>query len=328
MELSLPTKETPWGPLQRSAGGLVDNNLDSLVKYVEFNITGRCEGGCICCPTIEIYKNEKTRKTMIDLTKESDSFKEMFRRLKNLGMNFLAFYGREPALWDKETEILLGEKNYFLKDLIDYLSNDILVRVCILSSGLELNESLLRTLFDNNGILFMKNWGSETSFNRLMKHKNAYRKNQDSWDLVRRIRRDYDKTRVLAEFLYTYINRGDLLDFWRDCMAEDILPFVEVPTIRGDCKDSYRTLQINLEDYVKDIYELSLLNISLLYNMDLDEVRISDFWHPPYGSVFPLPCNKLTKAKSLFLERNGNLTVCSGVPACIGNSCHRFPLSE
>lgn len=256
---------------------------------------------------------------MFDLTEESDRFKEMFSRLKNLGMNFLALYGREPTLWDKEAETLVGKENYFLKDLIDWLSNDLLVRVCLLSSGLELNESLIRTLFDNNGILFMKNWGGEKSFNRLMKQKNAYRKNQDSWNLVRKVRQDYDKTRVIAEFLYTGINRRDLLDFWKDCFAGDILPFVEVPTIAGDCKNSYESLRINLDDYVKDIYELSLLNISLLYDMDLEEVRNSDIWHPPYGSVFPLPCNKLTKAKSLFMERNGNLTICSGVPVYIGN---------
>jgi MoaA/NifB/PqqE/SkfB family radical SAM enzyme len=165
----------------------------------------------------------------------------------------------------------------------------------------------------------MKNWGSKESFDILMKHKNAYRKNRDSWNLVREVRKDYDKTRVLAEFLYTGINRGDLLDFWRNCIADDILPFVEVPTIRGACKESYESLKINLEDYVRDIYELSLLNISLLYEMDLEKVRNSEFWYPPYGSVFPLPCDKLTKAKSIFLERNGDISVCSGVPLHIGN---------
>ena len=78
-------------------------------------------------------------------------------------------------------------------------------------------------------------------------------------------------------------------------------------------------MEIKKEEYVKDIYELSLLNISLLYNIDFKETKDSDLWHSPYGSVFPMQCNKLTVAKSMFLERNGDLTICSGVPINIGN---------
>jgi MoaA/NifB/PqqE/SkfB family radical SAM enzyme len=319
MKLLFPTREKPWGSLQKGVGNLIDNRSNSLVNYVEFNITGRCKGGCITCPTIEKYDDEKTRKTVDDLTEELERFKEMLRKLKDLGMSVLSLYGREPTLWDKESKKLMREKNYFLKDLIEWLSRDLSVRVCLLSSGLDLDESLLRTLFDNRGILFMKNWGSEKSFSKLMKHKNAYKKNKDSWNLVREVRKDYDKTRVLAEFLYTGINRGDLLDFWRSCITDDILPFVEVPTMRGACIDSYESLKINKEDYVRDIYELSLLNISLLYRISLEEVKNCEFWYPPYGSVFPMPCDKLTKAKSLFIERNGDLTICSGVPVRIGN---------
>jgi len=319
MNLPLPAKKTPWGFLQKSVGNIVDSSSDSLVGYVEFNITGRCEGGCITCPTVEIYDDERTRKTISDLRGESERFKEMFRQLKSLGMSFLALYGREPTLWDKEAKSLTDEENYFLKDLIGYLSDDLSVRVCLLSSGLELNESVLRALFENNGILFMKSWGSENSFSRLMRHKDAYGKNRSSWDLVRRVREDYDKTRVLAEFLYTGINREELLDFWRNCLENDILPFVEVPTISGACKESYESLRINLSDYVRDIYELSLLNISLQYGIDLEDTRNYEFWYPPYGSVFPLPCDKLTRGKSVFIDRKGDLTICSGVPVCVGN---------
>jgi len=313
------TKEAPWGGLQKSVGDLIDNNSNSLVNYVEFNITERCRGGCITCPTIEKYADEKTKKTIDDLTEELNRFKEMFRKMKDLGMNVLSLYGRESTLWDEESSKLKGETNFFLKELINWLSNDLSVRVCLLSSGLELDESLLRLLFDNQGILFMKNWGNKSSFETLMKHKNAYQKNQKSWNLVQKIREDYEKTRVIAEFLYTGINRKDLPKFWRNCLKNDILPFVEVPTIRGDCKNSYKSLEIKKVEYVKDIYVLSLLNISLLYNMDLKEVKNSDLWHPPYGSVFPMQCNKLTKAKSIFLERNGDLTICPGIPVNIGN---------
>ena len=56
----------------------------------------------------------------------------------------------------------------YSKRLIDWISSDLSVRVCLLSSGLDLDESLLRVLFDNRGILYMKNWGSEKSFNQLM----------------------------------------------------------------------------------------------------------------------------------------------------------------
>lgn len=319
MESSLPTKEKPWGSIQKSVGSLVDSSSDSLVNYVEFNITGRCEGGCITCPTIEKYEDEKTKKTISDLTKESERFKGMFRRLKHLGLEFVSIYGREPTLWDRESKSLKEENNFFLRELINWLSNDLSVRVCLLSSGLELDESLLRTLFDNNGILFMKNWGSKKSFETLMRHKNAYEKNQASWNLVQKVRRDYEKTRVLAEFLYTGINRSDLLGFWESCIKNDILPFVEVPTVRGECKDPFDSLRIKLEDYVRDIYEVSILNISLLYGIDIAEAKKSNLWYPPYGSVFPLPCDKLTKAKSLFMDRKGDFTICSGVPVCVGN---------
>ena len=45
----------------------------------------------------------------------------------------------------------------------------------------------------------------------------------------------------------------------------------------------------------------------------------SDIWQPPYGSVFPSPCDKLTHAQGVFLERNGNLSVCCGVDKRLGN---------
>ena len=316
---SLPTQKTPWGILQKSVGNLVDNNYNSLVNYVEFNITGRCEGGCITCPTIEKYEDEKTKKTTEDLAQELERFKQMLIKLEGFGMNVLSLYGREPTLWDKEAITTIGKKNYFLKELINWSSRDLSVKICLLSSGLELNESLLRNLFDNKGILFMKNWGSKEAFDTLMKHKNAYQKNQESWNLVKKIRKEYNKTRVIAEFLYTGVNRKDLLVFWKNCIKNDILPFVEVPTIIGACIKSYDSLKIDLERYVQDIYELSLLNISLLYNLDPKEVKECDFWYPPYGSVFPMQCNKLTNAKSIFLERNGDLSICSGVPIKIGN---------
>lgn len=316
---TLPSQKNPWGFIQKSVGNLVDNNSNSHVNYVEFNLTGRCEGGCITCPTIEKYRDEKAIKTKQDLTNELENFKQMLTKLKSLGMNVLSLYGREPVLWDKEAIETNSEKNYFLKDLINWASNDLSVKVCLLSSGLDLDVSLLKNLFDKNGILFMKNWGSKKSYDILMKHKNAYEKNQKSWELVKKTRKEYDKTRVIAEFLYTGINRKDLLEFWEKCLKDNILPFVEVPTIRGDCIKTYGSLKIDLEDYIKDIYELSLLNISLLYNIDLEEVKKCDFWYPPYGSVFPMQCNKLTKGKGIFLDRNGDISICSGLPIKIGN---------
>ena len=41
----LPTREKPWGILQRTVGSILSSNSESLVKYVEFNLTGRCNGG-------------------------------------------------------------------------------------------------------------------------------------------------------------------------------------------------------------------------------------------------------------------------------------------
>jgi MoaA/NifB/PqqE/SkfB family radical SAM enzyme len=174
-------------------------------------------------------------------------------------------------------------------------------------------------LFDNNGVLFMKDWGSRESVKQLIKNKDAYCKIHKSWALVRRLGKNYKKTRVLAEFLYTGINRRDLPSFWKRCLRSGIIPFVEVPIIKGRCADNFRKLKIDRRLYVKDIYELSLLNLSILCGMTKREAKRSDLWQPPYGSVFPSPCNKLTRAKGLFLERDGNLSVCCGISAHLGN---------
>lgn len=312
--IPLPTKATPWG-ISQSVGNAVNSRDNSLIKYVEFNITGRCEGGCITCLTPDTYPDEKAVKTVDDLTYEFEKFKDMLRKLKEFGLEFLTIYGREPTLWDKEAD----EPNKFLKDLISWASIDLDVRVCLAISGLSLKESVVRTLFDNRGILFMKNWGSKKSVERLMKNRNAHARIQRSWKLVKGIRKDYKKTKVLAEFLYTGINRADLLPFWEDSLKNGIFPFVEVPVIKGLCSRNYKKLNINAEQYVKDIYNLSILNLSLLYGLTEEEAKKTDIWEPPYGSVFPLPCDKLTKGKSLFLQRDGSLSICSGIPIEVGN---------
>jgi MoaA/NifB/PqqE/SkfB family radical SAM enzyme len=124
---------------------------------------------------------------------------------------------------------------------------------------------------------------------------------------------------VVAEFLYTGINRGDLLAFWEGCFKNGFLPFVEVPVIKGSCAKNYKQLNIRPQRYVRDIYELSLLNLSLRYGLSKKEARQTDIWQPPFGSVFPSPCDKLTYARGVFLERNGNLSVCCGVDKRLGN---------
>jgi len=142
---------------------------------------------------------------------------------------------------------------------------------------------------------------------------------QKSWKMVKSLSKQYKKTRVVAEFLYTGINRSDLLMFWENCLKNEFLPFVEVPVIKGSCIKNYQQLKINPEKYVEDIYKLSLLNLSLRYGLSKKEATKTDLWQPPYGSVFPSPCDKLTSGKGVFLERNGNLSVCCGVDQQLGN---------
>jgi len=313
-KLSLPSRRTPWG-ISKTAGNAVSVGKKSLVKYVEFNLTGRCQAGCITCPTPRTYPDEKISKTDNDLEREFKLFQDFFKKLKKLGMEFVTIYGREPTLWDQEAD----EPNKFLKSMISWLSKDLKVRVCLATSGISLKESVLEVLFDNQGILFMKDWGSKGSVEKLIKNKGAYSKIRQSWDLVKKLSKRYKKTRVVAEFLYTGINRRDLLAFWEDCFNNGFLPFVEVPVIKGSCAKNYKKLNISQKRYVRDIYELSLLNLSLIYGLSKKEVRQTDIWQPPYGSVFPSPCDKLTYARGVFLERNGNLSVCCGVDKRLGN---------
>lgn len=312
--LPSPTKTAPWG-ISQSVGKAVSSNRASLIKYAEFNITGRCEGGCITCHSTTSYPDEKTVKTESDLERESEMFKEILRKLKGFGLEFLTIYGREPTLWDKEAK----EPNAFLGNLISWASKDLGVKVCLAVSGMNLNEEVVRTLFDNRGILFMKKWGSERSIKELMKGKDAYTRSQNSWALVKRVRKDYKEVLIMAEFLYTGINREDLLSFWRDCLSSNILPFVETPVIAGHCIKSQNRLGFDLKDYVKDIYNLSILNLSLLYGLSEEEAKETDLWYPPYGSCFPVPCDRWTKGKGIFIERNGDISPCNGVSFKLGN---------
>lgn len=311
---ALPTKIAPWG-ISKTLGDVISSKKESIVKYVEFNITGRCQVGCITCPSTLTYPDEKIHKKTRDLVYEFKLFQSYFTKLKKLGLEFVTIYGREPTLWDKEAD----EPNKFLQDMISWLNNELKVKVCLATSGIGLRESVLKVLFDNEGVLFMKDWGSKKSVEKLIKSKDAYLKMQKSWKLVKSLKKRYKKTRVVAEFLYTGINRGDLTLFWERCLKNGILPFVEVPIIKGRCADNFKELKIKPEVYVRDIYELSLLNLSLLYGLTKEEVRHTNIWQPPYGSVFPSPCNKLTHAQGLFLERNGNLSACCGVSTLLGN---------
>ncbi|HPT39568.1 MAG TPA: hypothetical protein PL125_05170 [Candidatus Omnitrophota bacterium] len=311
----LPTRFKPWG-ISKTAGGTVSKlSKKSPVKYVEFNITGRCQAGCITCPTPRIYPDEKISKTTDDLIREFELFQRYFKTLKKLGMEFVTIYGREPALWDQEA----APPNKFLKNMISWLAQDLGVRVCLAASGITLEESVLKVLFDNQGVLFMKDWGSRPAVEKLIRNQEAYGKIRKSWNLVKKLSRRYKKTRVVAEFLYTGINRADLPAFWKGCLKNGFLPFVEVPVIKGSCAKNYKQLRILPEEYVRDIYELSLLNLSLKYGLSKKQARQSDIWQPPYGSVFPSPCDKLTYAKGVFLERDGNLSACCGVDKRLGN---------
>ena len=312
--LGLPSRTAPWG-ISKTAGDLVSAGKKSLVKYVEFNITGRCQAGCITCPTPLAYPDEKISKTDNDLKREFKLFRLFLTKLKKMGMEFVTIYGREPTLWDKEAK----QPNKFLKKMISWLSQDLKVRVCLATSGISLEESVLKVLFDNQGVLFMKDWGSKRSIEKLIKNKGAYLKIRQSWDLVKKLSKRYRKARVVAEFLYTGINRADLLAFWENCLKNGFLPFVEVPVIKGSCAKNYKQLKTSRQRYVRDIYELSLLNLSLRYGLSKKEAAKADIWQPPYGSVFPSPCDKLTYGRGVFLERNGNLSVCCGVDQRLGN---------
>ena len=313
-KLPFPTRQAPWGR-SKTAGSAVSPNKKSLIKYVEFNLTGRCQAGCISCPSLPSYTDEKISKTQTDLEKEFKLFQSFFIKLKKFGLEFVTLYGREPTLWDQES----NPPNKFLKELIIWLSQELKVRVCLATSGISLHESVLRVLFNQQGVLFMKNWGAKRSVEQLIRHKGAYLKIQKSWKLVKSLSTEYKKTTVIAEFLYTGINRGDLLAFWKNCCLQGFLPFVEVPIIKGSCVKNYAQLKIDPQKYIQDIYALSLLNLSLRYGLSLAKARQSDIWQPPYGSVFPSACDKLTLGRGVFLERNGNLSVCCGVDKSLGN---------
>jgi radical SAM protein with 4Fe4S-binding SPASM domain len=308
-----PTRITPWGVFS-SVGSAVSTKRCAIVKYAEFNITGRCPSRCLTCLTTAVYPDEKGTKTVADIKIELARFKKMLRKMKLLGLEFLTIYGREPMLWDKEA----GQTNSFLRELISWSSQELNVRVCLATSGIKLNEPVLRTLFDNNGILVMKDWGSQKSVTELM-GGNFYRPIQASWCLVNKIKVDYPKIRIIAEFLYTGLNRKDLLPFWSSCLKNNIIPFVETPVISGNCVKNYPSLKIKPEQFVRDIYNLSILNLAWLLDLTDQEARVCKFWEPPYGSVFPMACDKLTKGKNIFLERDGNLSICSGVSTPVGN---------
>lgn len=314
MKYPLPSRSRPWG-IGKGVGEAVSCRKGPLVKYAEFNITGRCQAGCITCPTPLGYPDEKITKSYSNLEQEFKLFKHYFVELKKLGLEFVTLYGREPLLWDKEAD----PPNAWLKQLIIWLRRDLKVRVCLSTSGIGLEEGVVRTLFDQQGVLFMKDWGTESSVRRLIKHQGAFAQIRRGWSLVKRVSKDYKKARVIAEFLYTGINRSDLLSFWRRCYQNGFFPFVEVPVIKGSCASNYKKLKIDKLRYVRDIYELSLLNLSLRYGLSKQGSRQSEIWEPPYGSVFPSPCDKLTRGGGVFLERDGNLSVCCGVDKHLGN---------
>ena len=92
-KLKKPSREAPWGISPNMGNSVVTQDDNSLVKYVELNITERCEGGCITCPTTTSYGNEKKVKREDDLKSESDMFKGMLRKLKGFGLDFLTIYG-------------------------------------------------------------------------------------------------------------------------------------------------------------------------------------------------------------------------------------------
>jgi MoaA/NifB/PqqE/SkfB family radical SAM enzyme len=312
------SRNNPWG-IRHSVSNEVNTEDDKLVKYAEFNITGRCQGGCVSCPTITSYPDEKTKKTLVDLEEEYENFKEIILKLKDLGLEFLTIYGREPTLWDSESGKETGEDNFFLRKLITWVSKDLGIRVCLGTSGLHLNKPVLKTLFDYRGILFMKNWGSQSAVEKLMRAKNAYSRMNEAWKMVGEVRKEYKKTTVVAEFLYTEHNRNDLTGFWKWAHDNAILPQLEVPVIVGDCVKSFDSLKVDMPDYVRDIYSLSIQNLALKLGISLDEAKESELWEPPFGSKFPMACDRLTKTNSVFIERNGNMSVCSGVPISIGN---------
>lgn len=308
----LPTREHPWG-FRYHLADAVDPDPNALLPYVELNLTGRCDGGCITCMTPASYAEEKAQKSPDDLAKELERFKSMTLRLKALGLKVMTLYGREPTLWDREAETT----NAFLIEFMRWLGEEAGVRVCLCTSGLHLERPVVETLFEHNGILFMKNWGGAEAVSRLISRKDAHARMLASWALVEDCRGGYEKTRVVAEFLYTGINREDLQPFWQECLEKEIRPFVEVPVIQGACVQNFEALAIEPGQYVRDIYELSITHLGILTGMPPDKARCSDAWYPPYGSVFPMPCEKLSMGYA-FLERTGELRTCCGVPHIVG----------
>ena len=306
----VPTRADPWGLARTPA---VPPPGNAPLAYAELVLTGRCAGGCLTCLTPSAAAGEPARKTEADLELESAAFRHILRRLQAFGVRLVTFYGREPLEWDREAS------SRFLAGLIAYAHDELGLRVCLATSGLWPLDAVLPPLFAGGGILFMKNWGSPASVAALMAAPRAAERTQAAWDQALRLRAGHARARLIAEFLYTRLNRADLLPFWEWAWRHDVRPFIETPVLAGHARARADTLVASDADYVADLYALSLLNLQLRYGLSPDAARTSDLWQPPFGSLFPSPCDKLTAGRGVFVERDGTLYVCCGVPVRLGH---------
>ncbi|MBN2302701.1 MAG: hypothetical protein JXN60_09320, partial [Lentisphaerae bacterium] len=97
---ALPSIADPWG-MRKQVGDLTAEKKTGLVHYVEFNLTGRCDAGCITCYSNQIYKDEPNGKNLPGLIRDLDEFKQICIKLKKWGLQVFTIYGREPLLWDR-----------------------------------------------------------------------------------------------------------------------------------------------------------------------------------------------------------------------------------
>lgn len=312
------TRETPWG-FEHRVSQVCNLDAHELIHYVELNLTGRCDARCITCPAPRYYSQEALHKDESELTRDYDRIIHLLRILRKHGARFLCLYGREPTLWDRESEQYGLEANHFLMRLIEAANDDLGMRICLATSGLHLRENVLHTLFRRNGILFMKRWGSAGSVARLMSHTEAHGRMEAAWQLAFYVRSRYVKTTIIAEFLYTKANRHDLINYWDWCLLNHVIPMVETPLMLEDAASNVESISVPIEMYVADMYNLSVHHYAKARGCTEAEVRESDDWYPPYGSKFPIVCDKMTCGKGIFVERNGDVRLCNGMPEVIGN---------
>lgn len=308
--------EHPWGH-STSLGKFLDRWDDNgPVKYVEIQLTNRCSLNCYSCPNRKRNGQASSVKKNQDIESELKKIIEYIEILKECGLKMVTIYGQEPLEWDKEfSNSKNAEDHLFLRRLITAVQERQIL-VCLATSGTELSLSFLEFLFENQVVLFMKYWGSKNSYERMIPYGAYwYERILRSLSYIDQAHNKYPEARIIAEFLYCDQTANDLHFFWQEARLRNFKPFVETPVM----KNTHNRITLTPQRYVTDLYTLSIYEQSRLLGVSIKDFKESEDWKPPYGSVFPFPCDKLTRGKGLFLYHNGDIGICCGTNIILGN---------